>query len=119
MLVLVGFCSCQKEEVNASKTESVSLEFQNLKEGGDDDEDPIVQGKVVDGEDNPVGNAFVEIYEDGAAFPLDSTTTDATGEFEFQVPMGSYYLMVTLPGQNPVSSDVFEVESNVQITIEV
>lgn len=119
LLILVGFCSCQKDVVKVSPVELKSFEVQTLKEGGDDDEDPIVQGKVVDADENPINGALVEIYEETAAFPTDSATSDSFGKFEFQVPEGNYYLMVTLTGRNPVSTDVFNVDSDMQVTIQL
>lgn len=116
LLVLVGFASCDKVE---TEVQDVNFEVENLKEGGDDDEDPIVQGKVVNAQSNPINGARVDIYEENGIFPVDSMTTGSSGLFEFQVPEGNYFLMVTVPGRNPVSSDVFTLDSNVYIEVEV
>lgn len=119
LLVLVGFASCEKEENILTQEENVIFEVLQLKEGGDDDEDPIVQGVVTDRQENPLEGVLVEIYEQDGIFPVDTEITSEDGLFSFQVPKGKYFLMVTPPNQNPVTSDVFNLVSNMSITVQV
>ena len=51
-----------------------------------------VRGRVLDGEDAPVGDALVEVWDPAAGFGRCGTTAD--GEFEFLVPAGARRLEV-------------------------
>ena len=90
----------------------------NVKDGGEDDEDPIIQGKVKKHNFDPVDDAFVETMTAGTNVRVGSVYTNDLGEFVQQVVAGIYYFKVTVPGEStPYVTDTIHVTKDREVTI--
>ncbi len=120
IITIGGFCSCSKVTLEEDKTGKLCVTtIDNLEKGGDDDDDPIIQGLVLDNEESPVSNATVHLYKAGTTTILDTDVTDSNGEFDFVVTAGDYYFKVIPQVQNPVTTNPITVTADVQVTIYV
>lgn len=122
LFILIGLgvitVSCEKEKTAPRKAE---LTIEYAKDGGDDDEDPVIRGKVKKKNSVVViSGATVEILTYGTNIKIGEEYTDSLGNFEDQVPAGIYYFKVTIPGNSiPIVTDSVHVSKDVQVTIEV
>jgi len=112
LLVLVGFCSCDKKDVRKNQKARVEV-ISTAREGGDDDEDPIIQGFVYD-QGVLVDSVRTSIIPAGTNDTLASTEDNG---FTMQVPPGSYYFEVAPDGKDSVTTDDFSVLSDMEIHI--
>ncbi len=121
LLILASLIpSCKKVEIiPGDEANIVSITPLNELRGGDDDEDPIIQGLVVDGEQNAVPNAQVELVKSGRTNAYCTTTSDSSGEFTVQAPAGDYFFRITPSGSDPTSTSVFTLTVDVSMTIEI
>lgn len=111
--------SCKKDQyANNRKAE---LTVVHAKDGGDDDEDPVIRGKVKKKANSQViANAQVETMTYGTNVRVGSVYTDSLGDFAQQVTSGIYYFKVTPPGfSTPYVTDTVHVTKDIQVTIEV
>jgi hypothetical protein len=77
-----------------------------------------ISGTVMDPSGAVVANATVSIHNPVSGFER-STTTDASGNFNFQnVPFNPYHLSVTATGFAPLAQDV-EVRSSVPLAVKI
>ena len=98
----------------------LAITLVNASACSDDDDDPIIQGDIIDGESNPVPNAAVELYREFGTVAICSTTSDSNGDFTFQEPAGNYFIKVTPTGCSTTTTNVFSVpQSGYLITIVV
>jgi len=70
---------------------------------------PVVSGKVVNPEGNPIANVLVSL--DGFW-----TNTDPNGRYELEVPVGSYTLKAIRRGYRTVSREI-EVDEDMTVNI--
>ena len=112
LLVVIGFCSCDKDESVKSKGVSLKITPQEEK-GGDDDDDPIVQGVVLNG-DTLAENVVIAIIPEFSEIPVDVTNAN---RFTFQVPVGNYYLKLTQAKNDPIQTEVFNVAEDIEVTV--
>ncbi|MDX1973689.1 MAG: carboxypeptidase-like regulatory domain-containing protein, partial [Candidatus Sumerlaeia bacterium] len=63
-----------------------------------------IEGLLLDSDSKPLASATLELYSGETGTPLDSTTSSATGSFEFLLlnRESAYQLVVTLPGRREV-----------------
>lgn len=121
LLILVGMgaitVSCKKEQV--IKSRKAQVEVVTLKDGGEDDDDPIIQGRVKKKHNfAPIDNAYVETIAYSSDNTIRTSYTDSDGAFEHQVPASIYYFRVTVPGEStPIITDTVHVSSNSSVTI--
>ncbi|MCJ8289270.1 MAG: hypothetical protein HRT58_08130 [Crocinitomicaceae bacterium] len=112
LLVVIGFCSCNKDEFAKNERGHLTITPSEAK-GGDDDDDPIVQGIVLDN-DTLVVDVVTAIIPEFSETPVD--VTNANG-FSFQVPRGNYYLKVTQAENEPIQTEVFNVTEDISLTV--
>ncbi len=105
--------SCEKEQLKPTK-QSCS----QTRDGGDDDEDPVIRGKVKKSNFTPVNNAHVETMVYGTNARFGETYTDELGDYEQKVDPGIYYLKVTNPNSGiPVYTDTMHVSSDREMNV--
>ena len=112
LLVVIGFCSCNKVELTQNERIPVVVKPSDTK-GGDDDDDPIIQGIVLF-DDTVALDVVTAIIPEFSEIPLDVTTANG---FLFQVPRGNYYLKVTQAENEPELTEVFSITENISVTI--
>lgn len=122
LLILIGtgaiLVSCKKENGRVKRVR-VEVGTSNEK-GGDDDEDPIIQGKVKHHNLTPVYNATVETIRYPANVIVGTEYTDSLGEFEQQVDSATYFFRVTVPGvSTPYITNRVLIDKDTPITIYV
>lgn len=110
--------SCEKEALKPVKEHTAKMTTEHAKLGGDDDEDPVIRGKVKKNNFVAVDSAFVETMTYGTNVRVDSVYTDSIGQFQQKVAAGIYYFKVTVPGfSSPVITDTVHVYRDVQVEI--
>ena len=112
LFAVIVFGSCTKQETKPNESALVTIQPLGTK-GGDDDDDPIVQGIVLE-DDTIALDVVTAIIREGTSIPLD--VTNANG-FSFQVPRGNYYLKVTQASNDPVCTDLFSVSEDMYVTV--
>lgn len=115
LMILVGCFSCEKYEHQDLEKAQVEVSPWNEK-GGDDEEEAIIQGIVLDEDSTLVIGATVTIFRANTTTGVDTTTTDVHGEFQMTVPFGSYYFEI-LDGSVLTTTDDFAINSNSNVTI--
>jgi len=70
---------------------------------------PVVSGRTVDSEGNPIPNVLVSL--DGFW-----TNTDSSGRYSLEVPVGTYTLEAVHRGYRTVSRDI-EVDEDMTVNI--
>lgn len=113
-MVTTVLFSCEKEQNNVDKRLDVQVSEMQLKDGGDDDEEPIVQGIVFQSDSSLASGVYTEILPESSTTVLNATTANPSS---FHVPEGTYYLRITPSGQSPILTNVFAVTSNVTVTV--
>ncbi len=110
--------SCKKEQSNGfRKAEIIVEESPNVKTG-EDDEDPVIQGKVKKKNGfAPIDSAYVETVSNATRSTVVASYTNSLGDFVHQVPAGTYYFRVTVPGGSPFETDTVRVYANTIVTI--
>lgn len=122
LLILVGMgaitVSCEKQKTAFRKAQLI-LDNSNTPKTGDDDDEPIFQGKVRKKIGlATVGGARVETYEYGTNNKIGTQYTYDPGEFTQQVKSGTYYFKVTVPNDsNLYITDTLSIHQNMQVTI--
>lgn len=122
-LAIVGMSaitvSCNKE--TCAKYRKANVQTVPVKDGGgDDDEDPVIRGKVKKSNNSVVVNASVETMTYGTNASVGTVYTDSLGEFQQKVDAGIYYFKVIAPGETiPYVTDTVHVNKDVQVTITV
>ncbi|WP_430406286.1 Vmc-like lipoprotein signal peptide domain-containing protein [Fluviicola sp.] len=120
LLILVGVgaitVSCKKQVVKNRKTQ---VEVVTSKDGGEDDEDPIIQGRVKKKHSlSVIDDAYVETISYTTNEISQASYSDDNGEFEHQVPVDVYYFRVTVPGEStPFITDTVTINENSIVTI--
>lgn len=121
-MILAGcLASCEKSDIEKQNEKGhviVRPIGNDNRGGGDDEEDPIVDGLVEDGNGVEVPNAEVEIFEARGAVAIDSDTTDSNGIFQVVVPVGDYYFEVT-SGGSTTTTDTISITQNSFVTITI
>jgi len=121
LLILIGMgaitVSCEKHKVNTRKAQIIL--DNNIPKTGDDDDDPIIHGKVKKKVSlAAVGGAKVVAIAYGTNDSLPAVFTDSLGEFTQQVKKGIYFFKVNVPGvSSPYITDTFSVNQNTSLTI--
>lgn len=92
------FCSCQKQDIQISSTNSYQADPGNVSTRGD--EDPVImRGHVKNTSGQGIANASVSITAAGQSTPVQSTTTGTDGGYIFlDVAQGTYDLKFTASG---------------------
>lgn len=121
LVILIGMgaitVSCKKDRNAVNRKAQIVTCENQTRDGGDDDEDPIIQGKVKKQNFTPVDDAFVETMSYGSNICVATDYTDELGEFERKVEAGIYYFKITPYGETvPFISDTVHVSQNVQVT---
>lgn len=122
LLILVGMgaitVSCRKGQ-NAKNYKKTQVELVTSKDGGEDDEDPIIQGRVKKKHSlSAIDNAYVETISYTTNEISRASYSDEDGEFQHQVPADIYYFRVTVSGEStPFLTDTVHVEENSLVTI--
>jgi hypothetical protein len=107
--------SCEKEEITPVKGQKATTGFAKI---GDDDEDPVIRGKVKKSNFTPVDSAHVETMVYGTNARLGSVYTNSLGEYTQKVTAGIYYLKVTNPNSGiPVYTDTMHVSSDREVNV--
>lgn len=114
LFAVIVFGSCTKVEVQTNERIPVTIEPSQTK-GGDDDDDPIVQGIVLLNDTLAV-DVVTAIIREGTNIPVDATNANG---FSFQVLEGNYYLKVTQAENDPVLTDVFSVSEDISVTVDL
>lgn len=114
LVLVTGIYSCEKEVVKPSNDAILEIS-PTVKAGGDDDEDPIIQGFV---KDNGVlvDSVITAIVPSGTTIPYATTSNNG---FNVQVPAGTYFFEVTPQGKSTVTTDEFSVQEDVAINIHI
>jgi len=114
LALLVGtFVSCEKNKYEPTSTASIETQTYPTKDGGEDDEEPIVQGMVFI--DSVLAtNVETAIYEEFATTELEHSASNPSS---FQVPEGNYFLRIFPPNQSPVNTSVFVVTANMDVKV--
>ncbi len=109
--------SCKKEQ--CVKHQKAQLTTVQVKDGGDDDEDPVIRGKVKKNS-LEVDSAYVETMTYLTNLRVGAVYTDENGDFEQRVEKGVYYFKVTLPGYStPYITDTVHVNNDIQVNITI
>lgn len=121
LLILIGMgaitVSCDKDKTYAKKAKLI-VECSPEKDGGEDDEDPIVQGKVKKPSGLAIDSASVKTVAYNTNIIVASTYTNSTGDFTQKVDAGIYYFSVLVPGETvPFITDTIHVYKDKQVTI--
>ena len=105
--------SCEKEQIKPTKESKVKTPETQAKDGGDDDDDPVIRGKIRKSNLTFVDNASVETFEYGTDEKIGTTYTDELGDYGQKVTAGIYYLKVTnLNSNNYVFTDTVHVDKD-------
>jgi hypothetical protein len=120
MAIFIGLgtitMSCEKEQLKPEQKVKTSNE--QAKDGGDDDDDPVIRGKVKKSNGLAVDNASVETFDYETDDKLGTVYTDELGDYSQKVPAGIYYLKVTNPNSNiSVYTDTIHVHSDVIVNV--
>lgn len=121
LLILVGMgaitVSCKKEQ--SVKNRRAQVEVVTLKDGGEDDDDPIIQGRVKKKHSlSAIDNAYVETITYSTEKVVNASYSNNEGGFEHRVPVNMYYFRVTVPGQTtPFITDTVRINENSMVTI--
>lgn len=109
--------SCEKEK-KAPVRKATLIESDALKLG-EDDEDPVIQGKVKKKSNlQPIDSAYVETIRYATNATVRASLTDYKGDFIHTVPQDEYYFKVTVPGRTePYITDTLRVNGNKSVTI--
>lgn len=84
-----------------------------------DDDDPVIQGNVVNDQQLAVSNAQVVLLDSLGTSPIDTTLTDSAGYFVLPADTGSYRLGVSASGYLPALTDTILVEASVSTSVEL
>jgi len=117
MLIALGATtvSCEKEQLVKKHEGDIST---GPTRTGDDDEDPVIRGKVKKSNFTPVDSAHVETMVYGTNAKFGSVYTNSLGEYEQKVTAGIYYLKVTNPNSGiPVYTDTIHVSSDREVNV--
>ncbi len=120
LLIVVGFCACTKEECQKSGRASLAVVSTNSgfsRDGGDDDEEPAIQGLVMDSSGNTLSGAKVELILENKVDPIRTEVCDTRGMFEMTAPVANYYFRVTPVGGESSNTEVFALVEDVHVTI--
>ena len=108
--------SCKKEQ--CAKYRKAKITTIQAKDGGDDDEDPVIRGKVKKHSLSPVDSAYVETITYGSNVSIGAEYTDNLGRFDQKADSGIYYFRVTVPGiSTPYVTDTVHVNKDIEVTI--
>lgn len=121
LVILIGMgaitASCNKE-TPAVKKATMKAVGDMSKTGDEDDEDPVIQGKVRKKNLTPIDNALVETIAYGSVTVAGSTHTDSTGSFTQRVKTGVYYFRITPQGSTTkYVTDTVNVSGNTTVII--
>jgi hypothetical protein len=117
IMIIAGFYSCEKAEIEEVKKARIVVEEVHNDRGGDDEEEPIIQGWVKDEDDQtPISGANVKIFHINQSNPTASRITDINGEFQMTVPTGTYYFKVTHAGSTTQTNNI-TVNGDMNVTI--
>lgn len=122
ILMLTGLFACGKEETiksEVTKTAKVTITSIAEREGGDDDEDPVIQGIILNALSETVSSATVELIPKNGIEFVDVDLTDNDGQFSLVGETGSYFIKVILEGGTTVITEDFSLTENISITIEI
>ncbi len=122
LLILVGMgaitVSCKKEENTKFRKAKITSCDLNNKDGGEDDDDPIIRGRVKKRNNLVVYNAHVETMTYLSNVKVGDQYTDSLGEFQQTVTIGKYYFKVTVPGvSTPYVTDTIHVNADRNVNI--
>ncbi len=118
MAFSVAVTSCEKEEV-AKETKFgkvITTPISQTKGGGDEEEEPFIDGLVENANGVGVAMAEVKLFEAGSSNVLQTETTDINGKFSMTVAAGTYYFKVTLLGTTTTTNN-FVISQDTQVTI--
>ncbi|MEM0997468.1 MAG: carboxypeptidase-like regulatory domain-containing protein [Bacteroidota bacterium] len=88
-----------------------------LATGGNDDDDPIIQGYVKNDQATAIIGADVYVHDAELGVIAAQTLTDANGYFEMQVDSGDYSIEVAASGYSTYHSGSFALESNISFSV--
>ena len=110
--------SCEKDLIEEFSGERNDQQIRfSQSGGGNDDEEPIIQGMVLLPSEAPAFGATVSLFRDGELFPMDTILSDENGIFQFQPDSGLFFLKVDLSGYSQVITESFEVIGLVQVNV--
>lgn len=118
LMILAGcMTSCEKEKNEELKG---SLEFTNYKTqgGGDEEEDPIIQGVALDTYDTPIANATIRLIDNLTSNVMNTKITDVNGKFIMTAEQGEYFFTVET-NNTVVTTSSFQLSQNTTVTIRV
>lgn len=122
LLILIGVgaitVSCEKQKAAFRKAQLI-VENSNTPKTGDDDDDPIFQGRVRKKMGlSPIDNAKIDTYLYGTDSAINTQYTNNDGEFTETVKGGIYYFKVTPPGSStPYVTDTVSIRQNMEVII--
>jgi len=120
VIVLAGaFASCEKDTLEQKEEATFILtspQYPTLRIG-EDDEDLVVIGTVIDGEQSNIQNAAVELVDPATNIAVDLGTTGAIGEFTVGGSTDDYFVRVTPIGSTSVRTSQFELTSDTTMMI--
>lgn len=114
LALLAGtFVSCEKNQYASTPTALIETQTYPTKDGGEDDEEPIVQGMIF--VDSVLATSVeTSICEEFTTTELDHSPSNPCS---FQVPEGNYYLRISVSNGTPVNTDVFAVSANMDVKV--
>ena len=109
--------SCEKEQLKPTECKGKTT-IEHTKDGGDDDDDPVIRGKVKNKNSLVViPGAGVETCSYPAGITVATKVTDSLGDFEEQIPVGIYYFKITPVGGSTVTTDTIRVNKDMNFTL--
>lgn len=117
MLLTLGGTAASCKKIQSEPASKAQIITEHLKIGGDDDEDPVIRGKVKKSNFSAVENASVETVTYGSNAIVDTAYTDSQGEFVQKTAAGIYYFRVTVPGGSPENTDTIHLSTDRDIQI--
>lgn len=121
--IVVSFTSCEKDETIKTKDNSSKYSLStrpqfNADRVGEEEDEDVIQGRFEDSNLNGIENAVIYLLVSSDSTITDSDVTDANGNFEVSGLSGSYLFLINEGTNPPVYTDVFQLNGDVQITIQ-
>lgn len=111
--------SCEKEQLKPAECNGKTT-IEHTKDGGDDDDDPVIRGKVKNKNTLvAIPGAGVETFTYSTGTKVATKVTDSLGDFDEQLPVGIYYFKVTPVGGSTVTTDTVHVNGNMNLTLAI
>lgn len=102
MVIAISLTGCTKDNefsTPLSESQPTSIEKADAVNGEDEADDPFAIGFTHNEANQPISGLLIEVYDANTSTLVTSTTTDASGYFNFSVPSaGTYEVSFSAPG---------------------